>query len=120
MAKNYAAAMDPVTGEVMNVIVVPDSYLGDLQRSCAKHGRSGLVWLRDRDGTRVHPASPGGRYDAGRDEFIPRRPTDHEGRRMDSFQLDEITLQWTPPYPRPDDDKEYRWIERLGQWEEIA
>ena len=36
--------------------------------------------------------------------------------RFPSWTLDETTLQWSPPTPKPDDGQKYRWDEPTLSW----
>ena len=57
-------------------------------------------------------ATIGGTYDADRDAFIPPK-------LFESWILNDITCNWEPPIPYPDDDKNYEWDENTKQWELI-
>lgn len=61
---------------------------------------------------RFNYAIVGGTYDHQRDAFIPPK-------LFDSWLLNEETLQWCPPIPRPDDGKVYDWDEETVNWKEI-
>lgn len=58
---------------------------------------------------RVNFAAVGGKYDAERDAFIQPKLVDT------SWVLDEETLSWKPPIPKPDDGL-YRWDESTTSW----
>jgi hypothetical protein len=58
---------------------------------------------------RQNYASIGYTYDASRDAFIPPSP-------YPSWLLDEVTCQWKPPVPMPEDGALYRWDEAAGEW----
>jgi hypothetical protein len=51
-------------------------------------------------------------YDTDRDAFIPPRP-------YPSWPLNEDTLEWEPPEPRPDDGNDYVWDEDTTSWVEV-
>lgn len=53
-------------------------------------------------------------YDAARDAFIAPKP-----QANSSFVLDEATAQWVPPVPKPDDGKNYAWVEKNLNWIEV-
>lgn len=59
---------------------------------------------------RMNYATVGGLYDESRDAFIPPRPPD-----MASWILNDETLLWEPPVPRPT-DAPYRWDEAAVSW----
>jgi len=52
-------------------------------------------------------------YDAARDAFIAPKPESNP-----SFVLDEQTAQWVPPAPKPNDGKNYTWVEKELKWVE--
>jgi hypothetical protein len=58
---------------------------------------------------RTHYAGIDWSYDADRDAFIPPQP-------YPSWTLNEATLEWEPPEPRPDDDNDYVWDEATTSW----
>ena len=51
-------------------------------------------------------------YDSERDAFVAPQP-------FESWTLDEDTFTWTPPIPKPTDDKLYTWDEDSQTWSEI-
>jgi len=61
-------------------------------------------------------AGAGMKYDVERDAFLQQQP-------YPSWTLDEETLTWNPPKPRPEQDEEnpvkYGWNEVAGDWQEI-
>lgn len=62
---------------------------------------------------RKNYAGIGYTYDSGRDAFIPPKP-------FASWQLNEVTCQWTAPTPMPTDGKMYRWDEPTTSWVELS
>ena len=68
---------------------------------------------------RMNFAGIGYIYDEQRDAFIPRNP-------HSAWILDESTLTWGPPFPKPDDavinggTKVYDWDEDTNDWKEIG
>lgn len=62
---------------------------------------------------RMNYACIGGTYDPVRDAFIPPK-------FYPSWVLNEETLLWQPPIPRPDDDKFYYWDENSLTWIEYT
>jgi hypothetical protein len=59
---------------------------------------------------RVKYAGIGYTYDAEKDAFIPRKP-------FDSWTLNNITLEWEPPTPKPNiGDKSFDWSEQEMNW----
>lgn len=61
---------------------------------------------------RKNYAGIGYTYDAGRDAFIPPRP-------YNSWVLNETTGLWDAPTQMPNDGKQYRWDDALGNWVEV-
>lgn len=70
-----------------------------------KHVNGGIPY-------RMNFAAVGFTYDEQRDAFIPPQP-------YASWLLDESTLSWHPPVPRPDDASLYEWNEEAGDWTAI-
>lgn len=58
-------------------------------------------------------AGVGYTYNAARDAFIRPRPP------MQSWVLDDNTLEWRAPVPMPTDGKQYYWDERTVSWKGI-
>jgi hypothetical protein len=52
-------------------------------------------------------------YDPVRDLFTQSKP-------FASWLLNETTLAWEPPVPKPTDGKKYRWDEDQQNWTEIV
>lgn len=61
---------------------------------------------------RKNYAGLGYTYDRERDAFIPPK-------KYNSWVLNEDTCRWEAPIPRPDDEKNYKWNEATGSWDEI-
>lgn len=59
---------------------------------------------------RKNYAGIGYTYDQTRDAFIAPNT-------FPSWTLDDVTCQWTPPVPYPQDGKYYIWNEKVGYWE---
>ncbi len=64
------------------------------------------------DNFRKRYAGVGYKYDVERDAFIPPQP-------FPSWLLNEESLSWEAPFPKPDDDKYYQWDEESKSWVEI-
>ena len=64
------------------------------------------------DNFRKRYAGKGMKYDVERDAFIPPQP-------FPSWLLNEESLSWEAPFPKPDDDKYYQWDEESKSWVEI-
>jgi hypothetical protein len=68
---------------------------------------------------RMNYAGIGATYDPERDAFIPKKP-------YSAWLLDDATLTWQPPFPKPDDavvnggTKVYVWDEETSNWKAIA
>ena len=62
-------------------------------------------------------ASAGGTYDEGRDVFIDPRPTGIYNEVFNSWVYNEVTGDWDPPTPYPDDGELYSWNEETITWE---
>ena len=58
---------------------------------------------------RKNYAAVGYTYDVVRDAFIPPKP-------FDSWNLNEDTFIWEPPFPCPDDGNMYGWSEETRSW----
>ena len=58
-----------------------------------------------------------GTYDEGRDAFIDPRPTGIYGEVFNSWVYNEVTGDWDPPTPYPDDGELYSWNEETITWE---
>jgi hypothetical protein len=64
-------------------------------------------------------AGIGDTYDPQRDAFIPKKP-------YSAWVLDDATLTWHPPFPKPSDavinggTKVYDWDEETSNWKAIA
>lgn len=71
----------------------------------------GGVWVEcfKKGAQRGNYPGPGYSYNAELDAFIP--PKD-----FDSWVLDENTLLWIPPTPKPDSDLELMWDEESLGW----
>ena len=92
---------------VVNVIVADPYYIG-----LGEYGDPSKfiqTSYNTREGNHILGGSPlrknfagiGFTYDAGRDAFIPPKP-------FASWTLDEATLVWSAPTPKPDDGLKYR------------
>jgi hypothetical protein len=52
-------------------------------------------------------------YDRVKDVFIPPNP-------YTSWTINETTCLWEAPVAYPDDGKEYKWNEKITNWEEVT
>jgi len=112
---HYAHVID---GIVEQVIVAEQEHIDTLddpenwiQTSYNTHGG-----VNDRPGgesLRYNFAGIGMTYDEVRDAFIPRQ-------LYESWILNEDTCLFEPPFPEPDDGKEYVWEEREVDWVEVS
>ena len=59
---------------------------------------------------RKNYAGIGYTYDEERDAFI-------SPKRFNLWTLDEVTCQWVPPIPCPNDGAKYVWNDNQGEWE---
>ena len=104
---------------VLSVEVVDDNELkdgdGNLQDSIGIQFLTTITqhsnWIRTyKDASeRKNYAVVGGTYDSDKNAFIPTKP-------YDSWVLDELTYSWISPITYPDNDKFYRWDEKLISW----
>lgn len=104
---------------VLSVEVVDDNELkdgdGNLQDSIGIQFLTKITqhsnWIRTyKDASeRKNYAVVGGTYDSDKNAFIPTKP-------YDSWVLDELTYSWISPITYPDNDKFYRWDEKLISW----
>ena len=58
-----------------------------------------------------------GTYDEGKDAFIDPRPTGIYGEVFNSWVYNEVTGDWDPPTPYPDDGQLYTWNEGTTSWD---
>ena len=58
-----------------------------------------------------------GTYDEGRDAFIDPRPTGINNEVFNSWIYNEVTGDWDPPTPYPNDGKLYSWNEETTSWD---
>ena len=58
-----------------------------------------------------------GTYDEGKDAFIDPRPTGIYGEVFNSWVYNEVTGDWDPPTPYPDDGELYTWNEGTTSWD---
>lgn len=54
-------------------------------------------------------AGPGDVYDAGRDAFVPPKPSE-------DWLFSEVSWSWQAPPPLPEGDGPWTWDEATGQW----
>lgn len=84
----------------------------------------GYQWLLDNLGGRWIKTSYNGNirarfagigytYDEQRDVFIAPQP-------FPSWTLDDVTTEWVPPVPMPDDGQLHTWNETTLTWDVIA
>jgi hypothetical protein len=72
----------------------------------------GGVHIEGKTPFRKNYAGIGYYYDSDRDAFIPPKP-------FPSWQLNEETCLWEPPFNPPDNEKLYRWNEEEYKWDGI-
>ena len=58
-----------------------------------------------------------GTYDEGKDAFIDPRPTGIYNEVFNSWVYNEVTGDWDPPTPYPDDGELYTWNEGTTSWD---
>ena len=58
-----------------------------------------------------------GTYDEVRDAFIDPRPTGIYNEVFNSWIYNEVTGDWDPPTPYPNDGKLYSWNEETTSWD---
>ena len=113
---HFAKVLD---GKVVQVIVAEaeffetfvDSSPGEwIQTSYNTHGG---VHADGGTPLRKNYAGIGYTYDRVKDAFIPPKP-------FASWTLNEDTCLWQAPVSKPDDDKNYEWIESTTSWNEIT
>jgi len=103
---------------VKRVLVVHNSVLMDengiekeeLGKSFLKNMLGG-DWIQTsyNNSFRKNFASIGYTYDSHLDAFLPPKP-------YINWILDESTFCWKPPFPHPDDGREYRWDDVQITW----
>ena len=62
-------------------------------------------------------ATSDGTYDEVRDVFIDPRPTGIYNEVFNSWVYNEVTGDWDPPTPYPNDGKLYSWNEETTSWD---
>lgn len=104
-----------VNGIVEEVIVAEQDFVNSLPQE------EGTQWVQTSYNTqagnhvlggtplRKNFAGVGYIYDSVRDAFIPPQP-------YPQWILNESTCHWEPPYPAPDDGKQYAWNEYKPGW----
>ena len=102
---------------VQEVIVAEQDFIDSLPQE------EGVTWIQTSYNTyagehllggtplRKNFAGVGYTYDSTLDAFIPPKP-------YIQWILNETTGQWGPPYPAPDDGKQYSWNEYKPGWVE--
>ena len=93
-----------VNNKIVNIIVAEQDFINTLSDKD--------FYIKD-DGTKINGAKINGSYDATQDVFILTKP-------HNSWTLNNSTLQWEAPTPKPDDGKNYSWNEETTSWEEVA
>jgi hypothetical protein len=114
---------------VTEVIVGNDETTGDWEtvygefrgQVCKRTSYHTIGGVHTNGGTpfRMNYAGIGATYDATKDAFIQKKP-------FSAWVLDETTLTWNPPFPKPNDavinggTKVYDWDEATNNWLHIA
>lgn len=65
---------------------------------------------------RANYAGIGYIYDSINDVFYEQMPIDMNGNLCASWTISAPNWTWTPPIPRPDDGKLYKWNETTKSW----
>ena len=108
--------------KVLRVCVVDDAYV-----SSDMHV-DGEIWCQNFWGGkwkqtsytrkfRKQYATVDGTYDEVRDAFIDPRPTGIYNEVFNSWIYNEVTGDWDPPTPYPDDGQLYTWNEGTTSWD---
>jgi hypothetical protein len=87
-------------GRVVEVIVADAQFIETY--SSNKPGR----WVD----AKTNKVSIGDNYDAVRERFVPPKP-------LDSWVLDETTMNWMPPVAYPESGGPYVWNEENLEWQ---
>jgi len=83
----------------------PETWYGEFRgQTCKRTSYNGNI--------RKNYAGIGFKYDEDLDAFIQPKP-------FRSWVLNKETARWEAPYPKPEDDKEYRWSEFDLDWVEL-
>lgn len=105
--------------EVIQVLVVNNDYLKDENGNEVEElGRAhmeavhGGRWIQTsyNNNFRVRYAGTRFTYNETLDAFIPPKP-------YPSWILNNSTLDWEPPIPRPNDENLYEWNEETQSWD---
>jgi len=99
------------SGIVGRVLVVPDEYEHMGQEYLANIVGLGGTWIQTsyNKTIRKNYAGPGSKYDPDLDAFIPIKL--HK-----AWILNKDTVQWEPPFPRPDLNNYYVWSDETDNW----
>jgi len=92
-----------INNKIIDVIKADDDFINS-------HSQKDF-FIKD-DGTKINVAQVNGSYDATQDAFILPKP-------YPSWTLNNSTLQWEAPTPKPDDENNYAWNEQTTSWEEV-
>ncbi len=93
--------------------------VGDNNDPAGDEGYSWIVdnlggnWIKASYNKKIRKNFPGIDYvyDVDRDAFIAPKP-------YESWILDEQSCQWVAPVSQPNDEKNYIWDEKVGNWVE--
>lgn len=103
------AEIDPVTGEVLRVIVIDADLINSGRWGDPKN------WVRTyakAERGRKNAAGIGYTYREDLDAFVAPKP-------FESWELDESTAQWNAPVEEPKNGKAHEWDERTKRWVEL-
>lgn len=113
---NIVIAVHVVNNDVITVDGNESEQVG-IDFLTSLHGHTNWKQTSYNGNFRKHYAGIGFTYDAIRNAFIPPKP-------WESWILNEETLIWEPPTPRPASDpenpKHYYWFEPNKEWIEIT
>ena len=112
----YFAKVDE-NNVVLEVVIVNEDIVTTVQAGIDflkdLYGDNNVSWIQTfDDGTRIHYAGKGYKYNLSEDAFIPPKP-------FNSWTLNEETCLWEAPTAYPDDGKFYNWNEENQTWDEI-
>jgi hypothetical protein len=108
------------TNTVKRCLVVNDDYILqngiEVEQLGIDHLKSvygeDTIWKQTsyNNNMRVRFGRVGYTYDETLDAFVPTKP-------YPSWVLNQTTVDWEPPLPRPDDENAYTWNEETVSWD---
>lgn len=95
-----------------NNIVTTILYVNETKDSGWLEKSFGGTWIETSEEKTKNLAGKGFIWDEKAEAFIPPQP-------FPSWTFNEITFDWDPPKPTPEDLKSYIWNEKKGDWQKL-